>query len=62
MFAYKLLAESWLVYGLIPAGSIGAIFLGAALAALSMSGLGVIVANNSNTVQQAMFVMLLPNG
>lgn len=48
---------AWLVYGLTPAGSVGAIFLGAALAALSMSGLGVIVANNSNTVQQAMFVM-----
>lgn len=46
-----------IVYGLAPAGSFGAIYLAAALFILTMSGMGVIAANNSSTMQQAMFVM-----
>ena len=48
---------AWIVYGLVPAGSIGAIFLAAALFVLTMSGLGVAIANRSETMQQTMFVM-----
>lgn len=48
---------AWLVYGLSPVGSFGAIYLAAALFILTMSGLGVVIANKSDTMQQAMFVM-----
>ena len=48
---------AWIVYGLAPAGSIGAIFLAAGLFVLTMSGLGVAIANRSETMQQTMFVM-----
>lgn len=48
---------AWAVYGLTPAGNVGAIYLAAALFILSMSGIGVIVANHSSMMQQAMFVM-----
>lgn len=46
-----------LVYGLAPAGNIGAIYLAAALFSLVMSGLGVIIANKSATMLQSIFVM-----
>lgn len=46
-----------LVYGLWPDGSPGAIYLAAALFILTMSGIGVTIANKSETMQQAMFVM-----
>ena len=55
MGAAMLLA--WIVYGLAPAGSIGTIFLAAGLFVLTMSGLGVAIANRSETMQQTMFVM-----
>lgn len=45
------------VYGLAPAGSIGAIYLGAALFILVMSGFSLTIANFSHTMQQTMFVM-----
>ncbi|MBR5434666.1 MAG: ABC transporter permease [Bacteroidales bacterium] len=48
---------AWLVYGLTPTGSLGAIYLGAALFVVTMSGFGVAVANISDTMQQAIFVM-----
>ncbi|MDE6290970.1 MAG: ABC transporter permease, partial [Muribaculaceae bacterium] len=47
----------WLVYGLAPAGNIGAIFLAAILFSLAMSGLGVTIANKSATMLQSIFVM-----
>ena len=46
-----------LVYGLTPVGSFGAIYLAAALFILTMSGIGVVIANQSDTMQQTMFVM-----
>ena len=46
-----------ILYGLAPAGSIGAIFLLAALFVFTMSGLGLGVANGSSNMQQTMFVM-----
>lgn len=49
---------AWIIYGLVPAGSVGAIFLAAALFILTMSGIGVTLANGSSNMQQVMFVML----
>lgn len=48
----------WLVYGLAPEGSIGAVYLAAILFSLVMSGLGVAVANRSATILQSIFVMM----
>lgn len=47
----------WLVYGLVPQGSILAIYLAAVLFSLVMSGFGVTVANYSSTMLQSVFVM-----
>lgn len=46
-----------LVYGLSPAGNIGAIYMAAILFSLLMSGLGVTIANRSATMLQSIFVM-----
>ncbi len=48
----------WLVYGLAPVGSIGAVFLASILFSLVMSGLGVAVANKSASILQSIFVMM----
>ncbi len=48
---------AWAVYGLTPAGTIGAIALAAALFVLTMSGIGVVIANYSVNMQQTMFMM-----
>ncbi len=47
----------WLVYGLLPEGNLGAIYLAAILFSLVMSGLGVSIANQSSTMLQSIFVM-----
>lgn len=47
----------WLVYGLVPVGSIWAIYLATILFSLVMSGLGVSIANQSSTMLQSIFVM-----
>ena len=46
-----------IVYGLWPVGSFGAIYLAAMLFIFTMSGFGVVLANISDTMSQAMFVM-----
>ena len=46
-----------LVYGLIPAGSLVTIYLYAVIYILVVSGMGIVISNYSNTMQQAMFVM-----
>lgn len=46
-----------LAYGLAPTGSLGAIYLGAMLFILTISGFSLTVANFSQTMQQTMFVM-----
>lgn len=51
------MAAGWAVYGLAPAGSIGAIYLAALLFILIMSGMGVTVANTSSTIMQSIMVM-----
>ncbi len=51
------LGIAWAVYGFLPAGSVGTIYLFTMVFLLVMSGLGVIISNNSGTMQQAMFLM-----
>lgn len=48
---------AWWVYGLTPAGSLVSIYLAALFFILTMSGLGITIANRSSTMQQTMFVM-----
>ncbi len=48
---------AWLVYGLVPAGSVSTIYLFAALYILAVSGMGLVISNYSSTMQQAMFVI-----
>ncbi len=48
---------AWLIYGLIPVGSLLTIYLFAAIFILGVSGLGLVISNHSNTMQEAMFVM-----
>ena len=45
------------VYGLVPPGGIGAVYLLTAVYILVVSGLGIVISNHSDTMQQAMFVM-----
>lgn len=47
----------WAVYGLAPRGNIAAIYLAVMLFSLTMSGLGVTVANKSSTMLETIFVM-----
>ena len=46
-----------IVYGLAPAGTLGAIYLAAILFIFIMSGLGIIIANVSAKMSQSMFLM-----
>ena len=46
----------WLVYGVHPEGSVGVILLFAVVYILVVSGMGLIISNYSDTMQQAMFV------
>lgn len=47
----------WLIYGLAPAGNIASIYFATILFSLTMSGLGVTIANKSATMLQSIFVM-----
>jgi ABC-2 type transport system permease protein len=51
------MALAYFVYGLYPKGNVLIIYLFSFLFVLSISGLGLVVSNYSNTMQQAMFVM-----
>ncbi len=48
---------SWAVYGITPAGNIALIYLLAMLLAFIFSGLGLVISNYNDTMQQAVFVM-----
>ena len=48
---------AWLVYGQIPEGSVGTIYLATFVFILLVSGFGLVISNHSATMQQAMFVM-----
>jgi ABC-2 type transport system permease protein len=45
-----------LFYGLVPAGSLLTIYIFSSVFILSISGLGLIISNYANTIQQAMFI------
>ncbi len=48
---------AWAVYGITPAGNIGLIYLLAMLLAFIVSGMGLVISNHNDTMQQAVFVM-----
>lgn len=48
---------AWLIYGLVPVGSVLTVFLSASVYILAVSGFGLVVSNYSETMQQALFVM-----
>ncbi len=48
---------SWLVYGITSTGSIWLIYFVSIFLALTFSGLGLVISNYSDTMQQAIFVM-----
>lgn len=51
------MSVAYLVYGLAPAGSLLTIYLFASVYILTVSGMGLVISNYSETMQQAMFVM-----
>lgn len=48
---------AYIVYGLIPSGSLLTLYLAASIFILTVSGLGLIISNYAETMQQAMFTM-----
>ena len=48
---------AWLVYGLVPAGHFYSIYAFAFIFIIAVSGLGLIISNLANTLQQAMFII-----
>lgn len=51
------MAVSWLLYGIVPSGNIGLVYLLAMLWALTISGFGLVISNYNRTMQQAVFVL-----
>lgn len=51
------LGLAWLVYGLVPEGSLLTIYAFAGIYILVVSGMGLVISNHSATMQQAVFVM-----
>lgn len=47
---------AWLVYGIVPAGSLLAVYIAFVIYVIAFSGLGIVISNYSDTMQQAMFV------
>ena len=56
VLSIAILVARW-VYGLVPVGSVGAIYFGALLFILTISGFSLTISNFSDTMQQTMFVM-----
>ncbi len=48
---------AWLLYGILPAGHFLIIYFYCIIFVLAISGFGLVISNNSSTMQQAMFVM-----
>ncbi len=48
---------AWAVYGITSAGSLGLVYLLAMLLAFTVSGIGLVISNYNDTMQQAVFVM-----
>ena len=49
---------AYFVYGLLPLGSFGTLYLAAAVFILSMTGIGLVISNKSDTLQQAMMIVM----
>jgi ABC-2 type transport system permease protein len=49
---------AYLIYGLTPVGSLSTIYLAAAVFILTMTGIGLVVSNKSDTMQQAMMIAM----
>ncbi|MCL2245935.1 MAG: ABC transporter permease [Lentimicrobiaceae bacterium] len=49
---------AYLIYGLLPVGSFGTLYLAAAVFILTMTGIGLVVSNKSDTMQQAMMIAM----
>ncbi|MCL1851189.1 MAG: ABC transporter permease [Bacteroidetes bacterium] len=49
---------AYFVYGLLPVGSFGTLYVAAAIFILTMTGIGLIVSNKSDTMQQAMMIAM----
>jgi ABC-2 type transport system permease protein len=49
---------AYLIYGLVPVGNLGTIYLAAAVFILVMSGIGLIISNKSDTMQQALMIAM----
>jgi len=49
---------AYLVYGLVPVGSLTTVYLAAAVFILTMTGIGLVVSNKSDTMQQAMMIAM----
>ena len=48
---------AWIFYDITPVGNLGIIYLFSLIFVVAMSGMGLVISNNSATIQQAMFVM-----
>jgi len=48
---------AWLFYGMLPVGSVMTIYLFALVFVLAFSGLGLVISNYANTIQQAVFMI-----
>ena len=48
---------AWLVYGIVPSGSLFTIYIGFIIYVIALSGFGIVISNYSSTMQQAMFIM-----
>jgi len=49
---------AYLVYGLVPVGSLGTLYLAATIFILTMSGIGLVISNKSDTMQQALMIAM----
>jgi len=49
---------AYLVYGLVPVGSLSTIYLAATVFILTMSGIGLVISNKSDTMQQALMIAM----
>jgi len=49
---------AYLIYGLVPVGNLGTLYLAAAAFILVMSGVGLVISNKSDTMQQALMIAM----
>ncbi|MPM37578.1 putative multidrug ABC transporter permease YbhR [bioreactor metagenome] len=49
---------TWIIYGLLPSGSFVTLYISAIIFLLGVTGLGIIISNYSETLQQSMFLVM----